>query len=244
MSHKPHTLKVPQALEDWATAPQETSLWGQPSTVKPAMVPTVFGDGGQLFGFQSVMTRPNYYVLLGHSTWTSEDIGDHSEAIMQNIEAAFGNADDERDDEDGEEDEDSARFPAWRDGGASWWVFEKIPESVWAATQEDLQRQMREQQAIFLGEHRVIPGMLLEHAEFGVVQARFSDELGWHYVPPNTWHLASVESVGWARDFTAVAPHLKNGEPAFDGSGLHRTISTPQSALAAEPTGKRKQRPR
>lgn len=240
MSREQHELKVPQVLEDWATAPREGSLWGQVSIIKPAMVPTVFGDGGQLFGFQALMSRPDYYVVLGHSGWTEDDIGERSEAIMQAIEDAYGNADDEHD----EADEADAHFPAWQDGGCAWWVYNKVPTNIWTATQDDLQRQMRQQQAIFLGAHRVIPGLLLEHAEFGIVQARFSAELGWHYVPPNTWHNASVESVGWARDFKAVVPHLRNGETAIDGSGLHRTVSTPPAAAAAKPTAKRKQRPR
>lgn len=41
---------------------EKVELWGQPHTIRPALVDKVFGDGREFVWFQSMDDRPNYYV--------------------------------------------------------------------------------------------------------------------------------------------------------------------------------------
>jgi hypothetical protein len=58
------------------TEARERSLWGFPQTVKPALVDRVFGDGRQIIGFETLDSRPAYYVVRVDSTWSASNWDD------------------------------------------------------------------------------------------------------------------------------------------------------------------------
>ncbi len=98
---------------------RDASLWGTKHRITPAVVGEPIGDGGQLFWFSAIMTRPNYYVLQVPSTWIPNELPDNAvERMEQAIEDEYGNADEHGDDET--PDPDPEPFPAYHDGGCSW----------------------------------------------------------------------------------------------------------------------------
>lgn len=241
MSHE-HSLQAPQALIDYFEREQETSFWGQKCTIKPAVVRDVLGDGGKLAFVTPLMTRPNYYAILVHSSWTEDDLAERSEELLQTIEESFGNYHDKVDEADVNADEDSHPWPALHDGGHTYGFIDDVPVDVLQAAQDDLARQMREQRALFIEDVRVKPGTLLVHPEFGVVQARLNDALGWHYCRRNTQHEVRPGQVGYGTDFSGVTVHMQAGGPAWDNTGIYKTMSTPTNVVTA--ATKRKTRPR
>lgn len=50
-------------------------FWGQMYMVSPVFIREVFGDGKVLVWFESMDSRPNYYVLRGDSGWLN-DVGE------------------------------------------------------------------------------------------------------------------------------------------------------------------------
>lgn len=239
-----HQLKAPQVLIDYVETPRETTFWGQKFQCTPAMVRDVLGDGGKLAYITPLMTRPNYYAILVHSDWTDEDLGDRSELILRTIEDSFGNHDEQVESEDlsdGVADEDGHKWPALHDGGHSWGFITDVPEHVMRAALDDLARQMHEQNAFFIDDIRITPGVLLMHPEFGQVQARHNDELGWHYCRRGVLHEFRPGDTGYATDFTGVEPVVKSVEagPDYDLSGIYRRLSTPAEQPAAAPTTRR-----
>ena len=241
-----HQLMASQALIDYIEREETVTFWGQECVIKPAMVPTVLGDGGKLAYITPMATRPNHYAILVHSTWTEDDLGENSELKIRTIEECYGNSEDQRDEEDGAEDENHP-WPAWHDGGHSWCMATDVPKHVMQAAQADLARQMHEQRAFFMGVVRIKPGVLLKPPEFGLVQARLNDELGWHYCRRGVRHEFSAGDVGYATDFTGVEVSMKAVEdgPDYDLTGIHRRMSTPTDPVnqpAAQPT--KRPRPR
>lgn len=238
-----HQLKVPQVLIDHIETPYETELWGQKCRCEPAMVRGVLGDGGKLAFITPLMTRPNHYAILVHSDWTEEDLGDRSELILRTIEDSFGNHDDQVEDDavaDGSADEDGHKWPALHDGGHSWGFITDVPVHIMQAARDDIARQMREQNAFFIGDIRITPGVLLKHPEFGLVQARHNDELGWHYCRRGVMHEFRPGDSGYSTDFSGVEPVVKSADdgPEFDLSGIYRRLSTPTEQPTAAPTKK------
>ena len=107
-------------LRNLIERPQEAILWGQKYTITPRLVSEVFGDGKRLICFSSTNHRPNYYVVLGCSTWAMDnsddddpnaiDTADWTEWVQESIEGEFGVC---------EEDDDY--FPmASFDSGIAW----------------------------------------------------------------------------------------------------------------------------
>jgi hypothetical protein len=104
------------------TTPHERTLWGQTHVVTPALVEEVFGDGEKLLILTPIMTRPNYYVVQIDSSWgkdntyseeEGETVHDHIDEIYDAIEAQFGSADEE-------DDEELRQFPTLVSGGSTW----------------------------------------------------------------------------------------------------------------------------
>ncbi len=235
-----HQLKAPQVLIDHIETPYEATFWGQKCRCEPAMVRAVLGDGGKLAFITPLMTRPNHYAILVHSEWTEEDLGDRSELILRTIEDSFGNRDDQVEDDavaDGSADEVGLKWPALHDGGHSWGFITDVPEHIMQAAREDIARQMREQKALFIGDIRITPGALLKHPEFGLVQARHNDELGWHFCRRGVMHDFRPGDSGYSTDFYGVEPTVISPEegPRFEFSGIYRRMSTPAEQPTAAP---------
>jgi len=105
------------------------SLWGQPSTFVPYVSDTVWGDGLALLLLQPLNSRPCYYVVRIDSRWVVGDdrdppdgapeLWDFIDHIELELEAEFGSACEE--DEDEPDEELPRPWPAY-DGnsGCSW----------------------------------------------------------------------------------------------------------------------------
>lgn len=106
------------------------TLWGQGYLIKPVLVSEVFGDGGQVIGFEPMDSRPDYYVVRVDSRWhthncarTPEHVCDHLGEISDAIVNEFGRGRDEWEHENGRTYVKHWPFPALYDGtGCScWW---------------------------------------------------------------------------------------------------------------------------
>jgi len=87
------------------TKKRKVSLWGTPSMVTPCLIRTVFGNGKQLMGFQTLNSRPKYYLVLVDSKtpidnddafdeFFEKHFGIFPDVIYQAIEEEYGNAND------------------------------------------------------------------------------------------------------------------------------------------------------
>jgi len=221
-------LTAPKVLRNWFEQGEDITFWGQKCRTEPALVDMVFGDGGRLAFISPLATRPNYYGILVDSTWTEDHLCDQSERIIQAIEACYGNSESDTDD-DGEPLE--SPWPAWHDGGHGWEFCRDIPKDILKATHADLAGQMKEQNALFIDRERIQPGTLLNHPEFGVVQARLNDELGWHYCRKDVWNDFDADSLGYATDFSSLTLFQAEAEVThFNNAGIYCSISTPKDA--------------
>lgn len=83
------------------TESRETMFWGRKSTVTPALVDEVHGDGLQVVWLSSINTRPNYYLLRIDSSVVLDDdeslpdkdkteYGTVLEMLLQLIEEQYG----------------------------------------------------------------------------------------------------------------------------------------------------------
>lgn len=121
------------------TATRETSHWGQPCTITPALVDEKHGDGLQVVWLSSIDTRPFYYVLqidssieLDNDDSLNEDdkknYGTVWEMMLQMIEEQYDNIDRYQENSDGKYfdpyDKDVEPFeydtPMLSWGGGSW----------------------------------------------------------------------------------------------------------------------------
>lgn len=68
-------------------------LWVQGDTkpFTPRVLPHVFGDGRALLGLSTLNQRPAYWVIRVCSTWDDDDVSEHSDDILTELEDAFGN---------------------------------------------------------------------------------------------------------------------------------------------------------
>lgn len=48
---------------------EEVRFWGSAYRITPLVVPAVFGDGRALFHITPLLTRPNFFVVRGDSSW-------------------------------------------------------------------------------------------------------------------------------------------------------------------------------
>lgn len=112
------TNKVHAALKAAIEVPTERSLWGDTSTVVPALADKVFGDGRALLVLTPLSTRPNFFIVRIDSGWTigdegiNHDLWDHLADIYGALEDQFGPA---------EDDGECHPWPAVDlDSGSSW----------------------------------------------------------------------------------------------------------------------------
>lgn len=96
-----------QELLDFLTREQILHLWGQPYTDKLYLVDGIHGDGQQLIWFETMNSRPFYYLIRVDSSLDVENgddydllsdednsaYGSFTEMIMQMIEEEVGNID-------------------------------------------------------------------------------------------------------------------------------------------------------
>jgi hypothetical protein len=212
---KYETVMAPEAMRAWVEKEYDSTFWGMPVRVRPAMCPTVIGDGGKLAYLTPINERPNHFAILVPSWYTEDDLRERSELLIQTIEEVFGNSDRDREtDEEDQADEAADKWPIWSDGGHSYGFITDAPDDVLEATRQDIERQLKEQRALFVGLHRVHPGTLLTHPEFGQVHARHNEALGWHYCRMGTMYECMPGSIGYATDFSCVTVVLDSeGEP-------------------------------
>lgn len=213
-------LTPPQVIRNYIEGERKATMWGRECDITPRMIDTVFGDGGQLFTVAPLDTRPNYYAILVDSSWDVDELMERSEQIIQAIESQFGNADDENDEgKDG--DDDRQEWPAWHDGGFGYHL-QLVPEELRQAVADDLAAQRARQRALILQGTRIQQGMLLEHPEFGSVQCRFSEELGWHYVRRGVHEMnVGRDFYGYATDFSVLQIPR---DPRFCYRGIDHTV--------------------
>jgi len=113
--------------EDYYCKPRRVTFWGNESMVSPVLIPWFFGDGQQPIALEPMATRPEYYVIAGHSGWDLENFGEdpfceHLEDVYMVIEERFGNSDDEKyDDETEAEWEARTNWPALNTGCGMGW---------------------------------------------------------------------------------------------------------------------------
>jgi hypothetical protein len=104
----------------------ETQLWGQPRTVRPALVAKVFGNGKRVIRLMPLHTRPNYYLVRIDDRWDMNNDGDdmclrdHLDEILDEIGEEFG-----------ERDEDETGCPLKR-----WPELKEEPGVYWDIAQE------------------------------------------------------------------------------------------------------------
>src|SRR3990172_12896107 len=77
------------------TRRRRVSFWGRKHQVTPRLVEQKFGDGLQAIWLQPLATRPNYYIVLIDSKWSTlntdpNPLCDHLEGIYEAIESQFG----------------------------------------------------------------------------------------------------------------------------------------------------------
>lgn len=65
---------------------RETTFWGQKTTITPALVDEVNGDGLQIVYLSSIYTRPNYYILKIDSSI----ILDNDESLSDEDQSEYG----------------------------------------------------------------------------------------------------------------------------------------------------------
>ncbi len=71
----------------------ETSyLWtrGDTQPFVPRVLPHVFGDGRALLALSTLNQRPAYWVIRVDSSWDDDEIHEHMEGILNQLEEAFG----------------------------------------------------------------------------------------------------------------------------------------------------------
>jgi hypothetical protein len=142
--------------------PQRVSFWGHEHTITPLLVPAIFGDGRSLVAITPLLTRPNYFVVRGDSSWIDErfagpgavtsafdevlEEGDYyalaphmemlGDGVYGAIEEAFGRWRDEshRDEEDTDADYE---WPVVDLGfGCSWGAFRVSRNDPWGRVPE------------------------------------------------------------------------------------------------------------
>lgn len=113
--------------------PHMSCLWGQKHRIRPALVSQIFGDGGQVIGFESFDTRPDYYLVRVDSSWSERNCGkdpicNHINEIITAIECDFGSHRDEYKHDNGRTYVKHWPFPAYHDGTGccAWWTIKRI----------------------------------------------------------------------------------------------------------------------
>lgn len=111
---------------------QTVYLWGQPSSVKPVILRTVFGDGGQLIGLAPIMLRPRYYLVRIDNRWHTSNFArcpeelrlcEHLDEIYEAIEDEFGRAEEEWEHDNGRTYRRRNPWPAADiSDGCAWWT--------------------------------------------------------------------------------------------------------------------------
>lgn len=99
--------------------PHKESFWGTEYTIVPKFLCRVLGDGNQLFWFEPMDTRPDYYVFRGDSSWLDNGLFiENLWVIIDALEQQFGDA---YYDDDGIFMDEPADWPALSlDSGYSW----------------------------------------------------------------------------------------------------------------------------
>jgi hypothetical protein len=105
--HRPHTVREalsvmsrhPRLVERIACRPEVVHWWGCDCEIKPALVHHRFGDGSFWGTVSPLNTRPDYYLVMGDSSWAQPDaIWDVLETdILPAIEDQYGRFDRECD---------------------------------------------------------------------------------------------------------------------------------------------------
>jgi hypothetical protein len=114
-------------LRELVEVERDAELWGQRYRVTPRLVEEPIGDGSQLIWFETMDSRPNFWVLRVDSLWDLNNVAaEQLEEIFEAIEDEYGSCicDEEPDEEDGPTPEEIAAcaFPAFHDstGGCRW----------------------------------------------------------------------------------------------------------------------------
>lgn len=151
MGNQRDTEEAGLTLRELVETPHMAWLWhkGDARLIRPVLIEQVFGDGLQLFGFTTINSRPNYYVIQGDSRWSDDwmldgyggGFGDHVDEVYDAIEnewgpshcgeclERYGQRDDGADPCTACEDAtpDEGEFPSldW-EGGCSWWAYDPL----------------------------------------------------------------------------------------------------------------------
>ena len=116
MKNREITKKEIEILSEY-TKEQKATHWGKEYLIKPALLNTVYGDGGLIVFLYPMDDRPNHYLILVDSkTDTSSDEWYNllEDEIYEAIGDKFGIS-------DGEEENEDSKFPAFYFGcGMSW----------------------------------------------------------------------------------------------------------------------------
>lgn len=91
--HTPDKADPIQAKLVKAIERKETSYLWVPGDTKPfipRVSPTMFGDGRALLALATLNQRPAYWVIRVCSTWDDDDIAEHTDDILTELEEAFG----------------------------------------------------------------------------------------------------------------------------------------------------------
>ncbi len=79
-----------QQIRERVERPREVEFWGHASTVTPALVPQIFGDGLAWLKFVPLNTRPAYYLVRIGSDVDDESIYDLLDDIQGAIAEQWG----------------------------------------------------------------------------------------------------------------------------------------------------------
>lgn len=130
------TDQIHEALKAAIEVETTGHLWGQPSTFVPVVCSRIFGDGRALLALIPLNTRPAYYVVRIDSTWRlgdeeapgAPDLWDFIDDIELAVEAEFGDACEE--DEDEPNEELPREWPAYNGNSGCGWARMDWPASV------------------------------------------------------------------------------------------------------------------
>ena len=89
------SLEISKAKQRELEKPFWTRFWGQRCLSRPAFCPTILGDGYQLIALTPLATRPNYYLIRVHSSWSLDSgdencLAEHLDDVYDALEEYFG----------------------------------------------------------------------------------------------------------------------------------------------------------
>lgn len=96
-------------------------LWGEPLTFKPALCPTVLGNGLQFIYVGTIDQRPAYWIMRISSKTDIDSSNFDAEQLIEILEDCFGKISDDSFESEDELLENNIHFPAvYATGGWHW----------------------------------------------------------------------------------------------------------------------------